>query len=223
MAEKPRESLNDALSSYLADHATRPPGAEPIYDREGRSTGPVTDLGAAYQAIVETFQPARPVEGTAAPTPPQPATGSGKDHLVQAYDRLIEHEATKPRGFLGPVPPGWRRFVLPAIAAAALAGMVYLWVARPAWLYPRFEPLPPPATQVAAEQLLIATLIMVQQFEADSGRLPRELNELEADMRSVSMVVTGGGGYQLMAGVGNRAISLRVMPGVDPMIEGGAR
>lgn len=224
MAEKPRESLNDALSSYLADQATRPTWAEPTPRDAARNTGSNPDLGAAYQAIVETYRPvSRPVEAgpTDVPQGP-PAPVSGKEQLLEASDRLVEHEATKPR-FLGPVTAKWRRFVLPMIAAAATVGMAYLWIAKPEWLYPRFEAVGPPATELGAEQLLIAALIMVQQFEADNGRLPTTLNELGVDMSSVSMVVTGGGGYQLVTGVGGKAISLRVLPGVDPRIEGGTQ
>jgi hypothetical protein len=62
---------------------------------------------------------------------------------------------------------------------------------------------------------------MVQQFEADSGRLPSRVEELGVDLGSVSMLPMGGGGYQLVTGVGGRGVSLRVVPGIDPQIEVG--
>ena len=221
MGEKARESLSDALSSYLADQAGRSGQAPASHADQARPAGPSPDLSAAYQTIVENYRPARPVEPGAADSPATPPP-SGKEQLLQAYDRLVEHEATKPRGFLGPVPAKWRRFVAPTIGILAAAATAYLWIAKPSWLYPRFEPAAPPTTQVGAEQLLISTLIMVQQFEADSGRLPANLNQLGADLGAVSMVLTGDGGYRLLTGAAGRPISLRVVPGLDPQIEDGA-
>jgi len=232
MADQPRESLNQALNSFLADHASRSGGGgSPSHDAP-RDAGGKTDLNDAYQAIVEAYRAPRPVEPGSAPSSHGgPAPGSaeppitnraGKEQLLAAYDRLIEHEATKPKTLLPPLPAKWRRFVAPTITAIALAGSGYLWFARPAWLYPRFEPMAAPTTEARAEQVLIATLITIQQFETDSGRLPRDLNELGGDQSAVSLVPTGGGGYRLATSVGNRTLSLLVAPGSDPEIERGS-
>jgi hypothetical protein len=149
MAEKSRESLSDALNSYLADQAGRasPGSSRPDVPRQAASNN---ELNAAYQAILETYRPARPVEasaGSAEPAAPAPAAAppTGKEQLVQAYDRLIEHEATKPKSFLPPLPAKWRRFVVPAVAAASIATTAYIWIAKPAWLFPDSIRSPRPA------------------------------------------------------------------------------
>jgi hypothetical protein len=227
MDEKPRESLGEALNSYLADHAHRSGSGEgPPADRP-RVTGTNATLNDAYQAIVEAYRPGRPVDPSRSalsePAPSEPV--AGKQRLLEAYDRLVEHEATKPRGFLPPMTARWRRFVTPTIGAVSLAATIYLSVAKPAWLYPTFDPPPAPTTDAAAEQVLIAGLIMVQQFEADSGRLPRNPTEVGIDPTAVSILPTGGGGYRLATSVGSRTLSILVTPGADPEIErsGGAQ
>jgi hypothetical protein len=230
MADK--RELNDALSSFLADHANRSgqagvPSRDAPRDAGGGEAGRKTELTDAYQAIVDAYRAPRPVEpGTPPPSQaasaPASSNPAGKEQLLAAYDRLIEHEATKPKGFLPPLPAKWLRFAAPAVAVIALASSGYLWFAKPAWLYPRFDPMPAPTTEAKAEQILIATLFMVQQFEADSGRAPRDLRELGGDASVVSLIPTGGGGYRLATSIGNRTLSILVAPGSDPQIERGS-
>ncbi|MEZ4458027.1 MAG: hypothetical protein R2882_15995, partial [Gemmatimonadales bacterium] len=61
---------------------------------EGREVGRES-LAAALESVQHDFKGARPVQA-AAPDRAEQHQGDKQD-LVAAYDRLVEHEATKPR------------------------------------------------------------------------------------------------------------------------------
>jgi hypothetical protein len=187
-----------------------------------RLSGSKGELAAAYQAIVNSYagsKPAAPI----VPTPAVSAPPEGKQDLLVAYDRLVEHEANRPAAPPIPAEALWRRYIQPTIIVGCLAAIGYLWLAKPGWLYPRFEPVPPPVSEVEATQLLIATSLMVEDFKESSGRLPRHLTELGIDLPGLSLNDPGDGSWQLLTGVGRRHYLLRGSVGQSVTIEESAQ
>ncbi len=182
------------------------------------------ELESALEAVTTSFAVGRPVSPVSkAPVPVPPVPADRKQELASAYDKLVEHEATRPRRFIPPLPPVWKRFFKPAIIVVSLTVAVYLSVARPAWLYPRFEAPADPGTTAGAEQILTATSLLVDQFQRESGHLPANLSAIEGSFPSVSMMPTGTGGYRLISVVGTRSVVMTIRPGQDAILEGGSR
>lgn len=197
--ENPRETMHDALNAFLAD----------------RPNKPVTPGTAEAR-------PASPAAHAAAPASGQRGPG-GKEELVAAFDRLVEHEATKPRRFRLPVPVWWRRFAQPAIITASVLAMAYFWIAKPAWLYPPVVPIAAPTNAHQAQQTLIAASILIEQFRQTHNRLPSSLAEAGADIPSVSILADSNGGFRLIGGVASQPMSYRNIPGGIPILEGVSR
>lgn len=111
-----------------------------------------------------------------------PAPAEGKEVLLEAYDRLIEHEATKPLRAVRPTEAAWRRFVRPAIIATSAAAVLYFAAARPAWLYPRYDaPTTTPPARVA-RRTLTTVAVLVRAYQDDTGALPASLEEVGVDL-----------------------------------------
>lgn len=172
-------------------------------------------------------RPKRPVSPSSAdagqpPPPALPATvavGAGKEQLITAYDRLVEHEATKPRRWQLPTAAKWKRFIQPAIITTSVVAMGYLWLGKPGWLYPTVDPIDVPTTQLKANQTLVATSLLVQDFQRKYGRLPSVLSEVGVDIPSVSILADSNGGFRLVGGLANRPGTIRVVPGFPPVLE----
>lgn len=172
-------------------------------------------------------RPGRPVAPTAA-SEPKPTTApskppTGKEALVEAYDKLIEHEATKPRGYRFPMAARWRKFVQPTIIAVSTAAMVYFALAKPKWLYPRVEPISAPTSDVRAQQTLVAASVIAEQYRLAHGRLPTSLADAGVDIPSVSLLPAANGGFRLVGGTVTHPLTLRAAPGSIPILEGVTR
>ncbi len=182
------------------------------------------ELQSALEAVTTSFAVGRPVSAApAAPSPAPAAPVDGKQVLASAYDKLVEHEASKPASYVPPPPAKWKRYLKPVIIVVSVTTAIYLTVARPAWLYPTFEAPEDPTTEASAEQTLTATSLLVEQYQQAFGRLPAKLSDIEGSFPSVAMVATAVGGYQLFSAAGGRPLVMTVTPGQDATLEGGSR
>ena len=182
------------------------------------------ELRSALDAVTTTFVVGRPVAAASdMPAPAPPAPADGKAELASAYDRLVEHEAAKPETYIPPPPPKWKRYLRPVIIVVSLGIAGYLTIARPAWLYPTFDPPGPPRTEAAAERMLVATSLLVQQYQQEYGHLPATLSDIEGSFPSVSMMDAGAGSYQLFGGAAGRPLVMTVTPGQEATLQGGSR
>ena len=182
------------------------------------------ELQSALAAVTTTFAAGRPVSPAPdASSPALPAAAGGKAELATAYDKLVEHEAAKPATYIPPPPPKWKRYVRPVIIVLSVGIAGYLTTARPAWLYPTFDPPAPPRTEAAAERMLVATSLLVQQYQQEYGHLPANMSDIEGSFPSVSLMDTGAGSYQLFGGAGGRSLVMTVTPGQQATLQGGTR
>ncbi|MBL8989263.1 MAG: hypothetical protein JNJ80_23510 [Gemmatimonadetes bacterium] len=223
-SKQPRKDLTDAFDAVVSDskHARR--SSSDGEDRAASGSG--ESLAAAYQALMTTYtgaSPATPRPGSAEPVQATPTPGN-KEQLLAAYDQLVEYEASKPKVAEAALAVearkrGWKRFVQPAIIAACLAGMGYIWFGKPAWLYPPFDPIAPPANELQASRQLIAASILVAGHQERLGRLPTTLEELGIALPGTTIFNPGDGSYQLMTTFGRRSLLLNAAPGRVPVIE----
>ena len=182
------------------------------------------ELQSALDAVTTTFAVGRPVSPGSTPAPVgPPGPVDGKQELATAYDKLVEHEAAKPTALIPPPIPIWRRYLQPAIIVVCLTLAVYLTVTEPAWLYPTFDVPEAPSTEASGEQVMVATSLLIELYQQESGRLPTSLSEIEGSFPSVSMIDTGAGSYQLLSTIGGRSLVMTVTPGQDATFEGGSR
>ncbi|MGE0443426.1 MAG: hypothetical protein AB7L66_05345 [Gemmatimonadales bacterium] len=155
---------------------------------EGREVGRES-LAAALEAVQHDFKGARPVQPSA-PESAERQQGDKQD-LVAAYDRLVEHEATKPRHCEPPPEPLWKRYFKPAVAAACFAATAYLQLARPAWLFPPFQPLVPAATSANVEQLMTAAAMLANRQMQRTGFPIATIEDLGVPLPGVSLIEGG--------------------------------
>lgn len=182
------------------------------------------ELQSALDAVTTTFAVGRPVSPSPEASSPAPAAAAdGKAELATAYDKLVEHEAAKPETYIPPPPPKWKRYIRPAIIVVSVGVAAYLTIARPPWLYPTFEAPDAPRTEAAAERMLVATSLLVQQYQQEYGRLPAKLSDIEGSFPSVSMMDTGAGSYQLFGGPEGHSLVMTVTPGQEATLQGGTR
>ncbi len=179
-------------------------------------------LQTALDAVTASFSGARPVSPvSAAPAPAPSVAAGGKQELVSAFDKLVEHEATKSTRFMAALPPIWRRLVRPAIIAICLSAALYFTMARPAWLYPRFEAPSDPASIESAQRMLVATSLLLKQYQQQYGNLPTKMTDVRGSFPAVSMSGTAIGGFQLFSTVGTRSVVMTVEPGRPATVSGG--
>lgn len=182
------------------------------------------ELQSALEAVTSSFAVGRPVSPGSPATPAAaPGPAGGKQELATAYDKLVEHEAAKPTALIPPPIPLWKRYLRPAIIVVCLTAAGYLTVTEPAWLYPTFEAPEAPTTEASAEQVMLATSLLVDLYLQEHGRLPASLSDIEGSFPSVSMMDTGAGSYQLLSTLGGRSLVMTVVPGQEPTFEGGSR
>lgn len=180
------------------------------------------ELEDAYDAIVASFGGANPVSAdpARAELPVSAPPGNGKDQLNSAYAGLVAHEAAKAIPVVPPRHRPIRLIVQCAVIAASIAAIAYLWVGRPRWLYPDFEPVPSAAGAVEAEQVLVAAGLMVDQFQGAFGRLPRDWNDIGVDFLGVAIVDHGNGQYELNTVAGTKVYRLLGAPGQESTLVG---
>jgi hypothetical protein len=207
--QPPKRELPDAVSAYLSQEAPRPARTSGSADSTAVAGPPNQSLASPSEAVMASRPSRRVATPLAAAEEP-----SGKQQLAQAYDRLLEYEATKPKTIWIARPEQWRQYVYPTVIAVGLAVMVYIWIGRPAWLFPRFAPNPDQGT-AHPEHRLIAVDVLIRQFQAQRGRIPQSMDDLGLPLSGVSMVPLGTGGYQLVTRVGDRAIVLNHQPGAN--------
>ena len=190
-------------------------------DRSGNNR---QELQSALEAVTTSFEVGRPVSPSGDGSSPAPVVPvDGKQELASAYEKLVEHEASKPTTYVPPPPAKWKRFLKPVIIAVSVTAAVYLTVARPAWLYPTFDAPVDPKTEGSAEQVLVASSLLVAQFQREYGRLPDKLSDIAGSFPSVSMMVTGAGSYRLLSAVGGHSLVMTIAPGQEATLEGGSR
>lgn len=222
-SKQPRKDLADAFDAVVSDSKS---ARRPASGAEGGASGSGESLASAYQALMTTFPGASPVTprpASADPAEAAPAPGT-KEQLLAAYDKLVEYEAAKPKVAAAALAAetrrrGWKRLVQPAIIAACLAGMAYIWFGKPAWLYPPFEPIAPPTNELQASRHLIAASILVAGHQQRVGRLPTTVEELGIALPGTTIFNPGDGTYQLMTTFGRRSLLLNGAPGRVPVIE----
>ncbi len=182
------------------------------------------ELQSALDAVTTSFAIGRPVSpSNPGASAADPGSADGKQELATAYDKLVEHEAAKPATLVPPPIPAWKRYRQPAIIVVCLTAAIYLTVTKPAWLYSTFGPPEAPATEASAEQVLMATSLLVDLYQQEHGRLPSSLSDIEGSFPSVSMLDTGAGSYQLLSTIGGRSLVMTVAPDRDATIESGSR
>lgn len=195
MADKSNGDMQEALAAFLDQAAA---------DRRPR---PATPSAADSPA-------AAPPAPAAAPAVP-----GGKEELLAAYDRLVEHEATRPVASVSPVASPWKRYLGPAIGAVSAVATVFLWVVQPAWLYPTFEPSPPPTTLAEAQMQLVAASILVEQYQQETGHRPNSFADVGLEAPTLSITSDEGGGYRIIGGMTSQPMFLRGMLGQPATLE----
>lgn len=224
-SKQPRKDLTDAFDAVVSDSKTA--GRSGLPADRGPSSGSGESLAAAYQALMTTYPGSAPAAPRSDPSASAPAeaqpVGGAKEQLLAAYDKLVEYEAAKPKveelALSTENRKTWKRFVQPAIIAVCLAGMGYIWFGKPAWLYPRFEPIAPPTTELLATRHLIAASILVAGHQQRIGGLPTTVEELGIALPGTTIFNPGDGTYQLMTTFGRRSLLLKAAPGRAPVIE----
>ena len=208
------QEMKDALAAFMSDgerSAPRPRG-DPA---EGGAQRSSESLSSAYGALIDSYSGAKPVAETPADPP------AGKQELVAAYDKLVEHEDSKPTepfSYERPV-PAWRRYGVPIAGILAVVATGYLGMARPAWLYPA-PPIPPmPTNAAAAEKALIAGAIVLENFRAAQGRYPASFKEAGIDVPWMSFVPSTDGGFSLMTDAVSGRMIMQAAPGAPYEIE----
>jgi hypothetical protein len=205
MADKSSGDMREALDAFLTQAAAERPArpATPLVADSPITTPPPAGLSPAAPA-------------SAAPT--GNAAPPGKEELLAAYDRLVEHEATKPRTPAVAAQAPWKRFLVPTAGAVSAIATAYLWIAKPEWLYPTFEPSPPPATATEARLQLVAASILVEQYQLETGHLPTSFADLGLDAPGLS-ITADAGGYRIIGGTPNQPMFLRGAPGQPSTLE----
>jgi hypothetical protein len=197
-----REALDAFLTQVAADRPARP--ATPLPPDSQLATPPPAGP-----------PPAAPTGATPTGNAPAPA---GKEELLAAYDRLVEHEATKPRTPVVATPATWKRYLVPTVGAVSAVAAAYLWIGKPEWLYPTFEPLPPPVTATQAQLQLVAASILVEQYQQETGHLPTSFADLGLEAPSLS-ITSDAGGYRIIGGTPSQPMFLRGAPGQPSTLE----
>ncbi|MFN0177427.1 MAG: hypothetical protein ACKVZ0_01420 [Gemmatimonadales bacterium] len=200
-----REALDAFLSQVAAERPPRP--VTPLAADSPKATPPAADLS-----------PAAPTDPTPTATSTGHAAPPGKEELLAAYDRLVEHEATKPLGHAGPAQAPWKRLLFPAVGVLSAVATVYLWIAKPEWLYPTFEPSPPPETATEAQLQLVAASILVEQYHQETGHFPTSFADLGLEAPSLS-ITPDAGGYRIIGGTSSQPMFLRGAPGQPSTLE----
>jgi len=210
-----KRAMTDALAAFMNEDGR---GARPVAaDPDGRAG---QTLSAAYGDIVASYG-GKPVAG-GAPAPSSAPPPEGKQQLVEAFDKLVEHEASKPKEPLSfeRAVPAWRKYGVPALGVLAFAASAYLWIARPKWLYPDFDPPMPPASAEMAQRALIAGSIIMQNYHATQGRYPANFKDAGVNLPWMSIAPAGNGGFSLMTDAASGRLMLQSTPGAPFRIEG---
>lgn len=195
MADNPKGELQDALSAFLNQSTA---------ERPARPVAPL---------------PANPgAPSSPAPSTPTVTTAGDKRELLAAFDRLVEHEANRPTGPVLPMESRVRKYLVPAVGAMAAVATLYLWIARPAWLYPRLDQVPMATTSWQAQQMLIAASALVNQYQQQTGRYPVDLKEVGLNLPSLS-IGPDEGGFRIVGGTQASPMYLRSQPGRPLQIE----
>jgi hypothetical protein len=130
------------------------------------------------------------------PNPPTKATAA-KKALLDAFDTVLKTQAEEREAELRAAEArrrdrGWSRpLVLICLAIVAFTG-AYLWIERPAWVFP--APLPPEsvALEEAGLRITIANAAQhVERFRQRNGRLPQSLEEARAHPSGLRYTLTG--------------------------------
>lgn len=215
-----KRAMKDALADFMSEdgrgNSTAGVGDSAVAETGDRSG---SALSAAYGEIVASYG-GKPVSGGTPATPD--AAPAGKRQLVAAYDKLVEHEASKPKeplSFERPV-PAWRRYGVPALGVLSVVATAYLWIARPRWLYPEVDPPLPPTNAAMAQRVLIAGSIIMETFHATQGRYPATFSEAGVNLPWMSILPSGDGGYNLMTDAASGRMRLQASPDGSVRIEG---
>ncbi|MBM4186769.1 MAG: hypothetical protein FJ206_05585 [Gemmatimonadetes bacterium] len=222
MTEQRKDELEDALNAVLNDAAL---SGRPVRPAVPKAATPQAAPVAPSVSVAPAAGPA-PVPASAAASPAEAASGPAdpkdKRELLAAYDRLVEHEATKPTGPVLPIESRLQRYGAASVAALSTVLMLYIWIAKPAWLYPRVESLSPPATELEAEQELVAAAVLAAEFYDQTGRYPVDLGEIGIDWPSLS-IGPDEGGFRIVGGTPATPMYLRALPGRPLRLETGPR
>ncbi|MGE0555164.1 MAG: hypothetical protein AB7R55_17175 [Gemmatimonadales bacterium] len=152
--------FDDAISAYLAERAKRAVG-RPVQSNPEREAGRES-LREAYHDLVRSFQASD--DGAAGTTERGPE--SGRQELAAARELVIEHEAVKTvAAASGRITP--RKVLVPTIGAVAAALTIYLFVARPSWVYPAPLTLPTVDSDLDSERLLIVSGLLAEEQQTD--------------------------------------------------------
>lgn len=144
-------------------------------------------------------------------TEPQPGHSpeDQKRALLEAAQAAVtdaEHKADEARRQNRP-----RRARLSPLVSATIASGIglYLLVVRPAWFVTPPPPPDPPAIAAASVRLTLAREAnRVEQFQADSGRLPASMAEAGSTVSGIAYERLNDSGYVLRAVGGSGTVSL---------------
>jgi hypothetical protein len=186
-----RSEFQDAVQAYLTDQT----GGRVVRRDQPNQSAPV---GA----------PVRPSATDA---------GVDKGELTRAFDRLVEHEKTKPREVKVKAPEQWRKFVHPTIIGLSLTVITYIWAARPGWLFAKFDESASYAAP-SPTHALVAVSALVDQFQQDRGRVPLDPHELGFPLPNIAYAPIGSDGFTLMTRSGDRSVTLEHRAGAVPSI-----
>ena len=201
MPDPPNQSkseLAEAAATYLAQQSA---GADQVPVRpptEGhRPTGRET-LADAYQGVVEAFGSSRrsPAPSHEVPAQPTPTVADVRRELEGVWDKLGQREADQPE----PTPrwPAvWPKLVKGGILLIATVTALYLSLGKPEWLYPPVEGPRGVMTDVEAEQYLVTTAMLVEEFVEEQGRMPVGPAELGLDLGGIAITDQGNGRYEV--------------------------
>ena len=138
--------------------------------------------------------------------------------LDSAYAEVLEQEAAKGQR---PVrsQPWWSLALRPVLLALLTAASAYVWLGKPAWLYPPVPGPVPASDEQTLEQTLMTTGLALNAWRQEHEALPATLKELDLGVSGVDYQPNPVGGYQLVAHLdGQRWILNEAVPGDAPEI-----
>lgn len=160
--------------------------------------------------------------GTAAAPAPAangPRADRARPDLHSAFEQVLEHEEAKRRIVLEQVPL-WRTLVLPLTLLMLLGGTAYVWLGKPAWLYPPVVAPRAPQTQLMAMAYLRNAAVVITEFHRRTGRLPVSLTEARFDLPGVGYS-NRDGRFRLTVIVRGRVFRLEAAPGDTAFVDQG--
>jgi hypothetical protein len=150
-----------------------------------------------------------------APTETSRAASAEKQALLEAYDTVLKHQAEAREAEAREAEARRRRRnrvrpVVSIFGAMTLVLCSYLWIERPAWLFPPTDLPESSAVKEASIRIGMANAAQhVLRYRQRHNRLPDSLGQAGAYGEGIQYVRVGDSGWRMMTAYGTDQITLR--------------